>query len=506
MFPAALIPSLLRAASHPARPRHGLALCLVGLAGCANLPTIVPDLARSPGSPVQLEGARGPLSAARSKAILARLASRGQDTDIFERHLALEEAIVGSPLTTGNEVRLLQDGPATYRAMYAAILAARDHINMETYILDDDEVGQRFARALMDKQRQGVQVNLLRDSVGTLDTPETFFQQLSDSGVEVLEFNPVNPLDIRKEWALNQRDHRKLLIVDGRTAFLGGINISSVYSGGSFRTGSRGKARSKPQSESPSESHGESNGAFNAESHAEPGGGIENNPAWRDTDLQLRGPVVAEFQKLFLATWESQKGKPLAAKNYFPPAENVGREVVRAIGSSPDEPFSLIYSTLLSAIASAETSVHLTNAYFAPDPQLLDALEAAAGRGVDVTLILPGRTDSWLVFHAGHGYYDRLLRAGVKIYERRGVILHSKTALIDGVWATVGSTNLDWRSFLHNQEVNAVVLGAEFGKQVQTMFDKDLAASDAITLEQWERRPLGPRLKEWFARIWEYWL
>ncbi|WP_372528139.1 phospholipase D-like domain-containing protein, partial [Piscinibacter sp.] len=145
-------------------------------------------------------------------------------------------------------------------------------------------------------------------------------------------------------------------------------------------------------------------------------------------------------------------------------------------------------------------------AYFAPDPQLLAALEAAAGRGVDVKLILPSQTDSWLVFHAGRGYYDRLLRAGVKIYQRRGVILHSKTALIDGVWATVGSTNLDWRSFLHNHELNAVVLGAEFGSQVQAMFEKDLAASDAITLEQWERRSLGSRIKELFARAWEYWL
>ncbi len=460
----------------------GLFVCLFGLAGCSSLPTIVPDLARRPGPPVQLEGARGPLSAAQSKAILDRLAKRGQDTDIFERHLAVEEAIVGSPLTTGNQVRLLQDGPATYRAMFAAILAASDHINMETYILEDDEVGQRFAQALMDKQRQGVQVNLIRDSVGTLNTPTAFFQQLTDSGIEVLEFNPINPLATRKEWALNQRDHRKLLVVDGRTAFLGGINISSVYSGGSFKTGSRSKPKKAPDS------------------------GTEVDLAWRDTDLQLQGPVVAEFQKLFLATWESQKGVPLREKNYFPPPVNAGREVVRAIGSSPDEPFSLIYATLLSAITSAETSVHLTNAYFAPDPQLLEALEAAARRGVSVVLILPSSTDSWLVFHAGRGYYERLLRAGVKIYERRGVILHSKTALIDGVWATVGSTNLDWRSFLHNQELNAVVLGSAFGKQVQTMFDQDLAASDAITLEEWERRPLKLRFKELFARIWEYWL
>jgi len=473
--------SALKSICRPPHLRYWLAVCvfgLFGMASCSSLPTIVPDLALRSGAPVHLEGARGPLSAAQSKAILDHLASHGQDTDIFERHLALEEAIVGSPLTTGNQVLLLQDGPATYRAMYAAILAAKDHINMETYILDDDEVGQRFAQALITKQQQGVQVNLIRDSVGTLDTQAAFFERLTDNGIQVLEFNPINPLVTRKEWELNQRDHRKLLIVDGRTAFLGGINISSVYSGGSFRRGSRSKTNS----------------------------GTGASLAWRDTDLQLQGPVVAEFQKLFLATWESQKGAPLAARNYFPPPENAGHEVVRAIGSSPDEPYSLIYATLLSAIASAETSVHITNAYFAPDPQLLDALEAAARRGVDVTLILPSQTDSWLVFHAGRNYYDRLLSAGVKIHERRGVILHSKTALIDGVWATVGSTNLDWRSFLHNYELNAVVLGAEFGKQVQTMFSNDLAASDAITLEQWQHRALDLRLKEWLARMWEYWL
>jgi cardiolipin synthase len=442
------------------------------MAACSSLPTLVPDLARPHGAPVQLAGARGPLTAAQSQAILQRLGRSGPDTHIFERHLALEETIAGSPLTTGNQVLLLLDGPATYQAMLAAIAAARDHVNMETYIMEDDEIGQRFAHALLAKQAQGVQVNLIRDSVGTMSTPAAFFQRLAEGGVRVLEFNPVNPLAARKEWALNQRDHRKLLIVDGRIAFLGGINISSVYSGSSFsRDAGRG-----------------------------------SGPAWRDTHLQLEGPVVADLQKLFLAAWQAQKGEALAPRTYFPPLQNVGRQVVRAIGSSPEEPYSQIYVTLLSAIGSAETSVQLTNAYFAPDPQLLAALEAAARRGVDVTLILPGQTDSWLVFHAGRGHYERLLRAGVKIYERQGAILHAKTALVDGVWATVGSTNLDWRSFLHNHELNAVVLGADFGRQVQAMFERDLAASTPVTLARWQRRPLDLRLKEWLARAWEYWL
>ena len=454
------------------------ALAVASCVGCSSLPRIVPDLERGARAPVPLEGARGPLSAAESKAILDGLARRSPETDIFTRHLALEEAIVGSPLTTGNRVLLLQDGPATYQAMFAAIAAAKDHINLETYIFDDDEVGQRFAQALMARQAQGVQVNVLRDSAGTFRTPATFFAKLAASGIRVHEFNPINPLAARESWQWNQRGHRKLLIVDGRTAFLGGINISSVYSGGSFKRGSQSAPKTP----------------------------VADNLAWRDTHLQLQGPVVAELQKLFIAAWEKQKGPTLASKNYFPPPQMAGQQVVRAIGSSPDEPFSLIYATLLSAIGSAETSVSITNAYFVPDPQLLAALEAAARRGVNVSLILPSQTDSWLVFHAGRRFYARLLRAGVKIHERRGVILHSKTALIDGVWATVGSTNLDWRSFLHNYELNAVVLGVDFGRQVQAMFDRDLAASDPILLEQWQQRSIDLRFKEQFARAWEYWL
>ncbi len=178
---------------------------------------------------------------------------------------------------------------------------------------------------------------------------------------------------------MNQRDHRKLLIVDGRTVFLGGINISSVYSGRLVQSCSR---RQRPDGEQP----------------------------WRDTDLQIEGPVVAEFQKLFLATWLAQKGEPLAPRNFFPTLQAQGKEVVRAIGSSPDDEFSLIYVTLLSAIGSAETEVWLTNAYFVPDPQLLAALKAAAARGVDVRLVLPGQ----------HG-----LGAGVP---RRAVLLRSDAA------------------------------------------------------------------------------
>ncbi len=444
---------------------------LAALSGCSSLPTIVPDMGMHPNRPVQLEGARGPLTAQQSKAILDKLKSGGEETSIFDRHMALEAAIVGSPLMVGNKVVLLQDGPATFEALLSAIRDAKDHINMETYAIEDDEVGNRFADALIAKQSQGVQVHLIYDSVGSIKTPKVFFKRLADSGIKVLEYNPVNPLNARKGWNVNQRDHRKLLIVDGRTAFLGGINISSVYSGGSFAQ----RSSTRPEERAP----------------------------WRDTHMQVDGPVVGEFQKLFLATWEKQKGETLAPRDYLPQLVNKGREVVRAIGSSPDEPYTLMYATLISAIRSAETAVYLTNAYFAPDPQLLAALKDAAQRRVDVKIILPSHTDFWVVFHTGRSYYEELLSAGVKIYERRDALLHAKTALIDGVWSTIGSTNLDWRSFLHNDEVNAVILGQEFGAQMQSVFDKDLASSNAITLEQWNQRSVGMRLKEMAARLWQ---
>jgi cardiolipin synthase len=446
----------------------------LGLLGaCSSLPRIVPDMARSAPAP-QIAGAHGPLSVARSKEILDGLRAGGKDVDILDRHLALEAAISDSPLAAGNRVQLLQDGPTTYQAMFAAMAAARDHINMETYILEDDEVGRRFADALIARQREGVQVNLIIDGVGTLGTPAEFFHRMRDAGVKLLVFNPVNPLTAKAGWDVNQRDHRKLLITDGKTAFLGGINISSVYSGGSFDEHTKSHPNGKQ--------------------------------AWRDTDLQIDGPVVAELQKLFIETWEKQKGPPLAPRQYYPTLVRQGGEVVHAIGGSPDEPYSLIYATLISAIDSAEKEVLLTNAYFVPDPQLIASLKTAVARGVEVKIVLPAATDSALVFHAGRSYYDELLAGGVKIYERQNALLHAKTAVVDGVWSTVGSTNLDWRSFLHNQELNAVVLGDEFGQRMRAAFDRDLAASTPITLDQWRDRSPVDRAKEAFGRLWQYWL
>ena len=444
------------------------AFCLLAAAGCATLPDTDALIKRHTGQAARFEDARGSLSAEKSAAILAELKRKSGDIDILEKQIVLEQAIAGSPLVVGNKVTLLQDGPDTYAAMFAAIRKAQDHINLESYIIEDDEIGQQFADLLLEKQRQGIQVNLIYDSVGGINTPKAYFERLTEGGIAVLEFNPVNPINLKKQWLVNNRDHRKLLVVDGRTAFLGGINISSVYSSGSAV---RASAKRAPSS-----------------------------VGWRDTQIQIDGPVVGELQKLFMDTWQKQRGKALAQKKYFPELKVQGKDIVRAIGSTPDDPYSQIYLTLISAIGNADKQVHLTNAYFVPDPQLVKSLIDAAQRGVDVRLILPSHSDSSTVFHAGRSHYLSLLEGGVKLYERQGALLHSKTAVVDGVWSTVGSTNLDWRSFLDNDEINAVIIGREFGEKMEAMFTTDLEVSKAIDLEQWKRRPLSFRFKEWMAR------
>ena len=445
------------------------ACCLLIAGGCASLPDTQFLTERYTKQAARFESARGPLSAKRSAAIVAELKRKSGDLDILDKQITLEQEIVGSPLVVGNKVTLLEDGPATYRAMFAAIRRAKDHINVESYIIEDDEVGQQFADLLLERQAQGVQVNLIYDSVGAFGTAKTLFDRLTQAGIQVLEFNPINPLIAKKSWTLNHRDHRKLLVVDGRTAFLGGINISSVYSSGSS---GGGKAPVGPKN------------------------------GWRDTDIQVDGPVVSEFQKLFIETWNKQHGAPLAPRDYFPTIAPQGKEIVRAIGSTPDDPFSLNYLTLISAITIAEKQVYMANAYFVPDPQLVKALLDAAGRGVDVRLILPSQSDSATVFHAGRSHYTELLEGGVKIYERRGAVLHLKTAIVDGVWSNVGSSNLDWRSALDNDEINAVILGRKFAQQMQAAYARDIANSDAIELDKWKHRSLLLRMKEWAARLW----
>ena len=463
------------------------------IVGCATLPEVHPWFHGAGTQAPTLVGSRGTLPKERAAAVLARIHAKGGGSDVLDRHIAIEEEVSGTPLTLGNAATLLRDGPDFYRSMQDAIEKARDHVNLEFYIFEDDDVGRAFAKLLLRKAAEGVSVNLIYDSVGSLDTPRAFFDGLRAGGVKVLEYNPVNPLKAGAVWRINNRNHRKVAIVDGRIGYTGGINISNVYAGGSSpgsvsvrpsRTSSRGVAGSRAGSISRA----------------------AQSIGWRDTNVRIEGPAIAQLQRLFLETWEKQRGEALPQRDWFPSMQRVGSEPVRIIASGPGDKVPAIYVSLLSAIAHAEKSVRITMAYFVPDPQTIDALKAAASRGVDVALLLPSYSDFWAVFHAGRSHYSDLLEAGIKIHERQTALLHAKSIVIDGVWSTVGSSNLDWRSFLHNEELNAVILGWSFGKQMEAMFEEDLRESVRIERESWARRPVESRMKEWFARAWEYWL
>ncbi|RJG04717.1 cardiolipin synthase B [Noviherbaspirillum cavernae] len=453
------------------------------MAGCAALPDVSYLRNASLAQPQQLRiiTTRGELSDARKQSLLQDMAAQAGATDILDRHVAAEEAISGTPLVAGNKVTLLDDGPLTIRAMRDAIGRARDHINLETYIIEDDEVGRALSDLLIKKRAAGVQVNLIHDGVGTLGTPREFFDRLRAGGIAVLEFNPVDPSKAKGKWDINQRDHRKLLVVDGRVAFTGGVNISGVY-------GKSALLSRRPPPTVPS---------------APPDAG---DAAWRDTHMRIEGPAVAEFQKMFLETWQRKSGHALSGAQYFPPLKAEGKALVRALGSVAEKADYTIYKTYVSAFANADKSVYLTTAYFVPDRQIVDAMKDAARRGVEVKLIFPSFTDHALILYASRSYYDELLEAGIRVYERNTALLHAKTAVIDGVWSTIGSTNLDMRSFLHNDELNAVVLSADFAERMEALFERDLRESTEITALQWKQRGWLDRLREWGARLFSYWL
>ena len=437
------------------RVRHVLVALGLGAAACVGLPSLDP-----------------PTRTVAPRASPVAFGARSADSDVLARHLAQVEQVLDAPLVRGNDGRLLVDGPATHRAMFEAIGRARDHVNLQTYILEADGPGERLAELLIRKRAQGVKVSVLYDSVGSMQTPKEFFERLRAADIAVCEFNPVNPLKSPpKGWQINNRDHRKILVVDGRIAFTGGINISGVYSAGSF-----GRSRKSPS----------------------------RDEGWRDTHVATRGPIVAEFQRVFLDAWERQRcGEPVKAA-YFPPTAERGEWTMRLVTGDPEAGTSQTYIALHSAMAQADRRIWLTYGYFAPDDATITALKDAAERGVDVRLALPGFSDFWAPFYAGRSHYADLLGAGVRIFERRDALLHAKTAVIDGVWSSVGSTNLDWRSFVHNYEADVIVLGAPFARDLERLFARDVEASHEITAEAWAQRGLGDRAREWLARRWEY--
>jgi len=455
------------------RATVGFGLCAI-LAACATVPDVDKNLDEIPRleGPAQITGALGPLTAQQSKALLDRIGTEAGDAGMLKRHIAIEEAVAESPLVAGNQTRLLADGVDTFPAMFRAIKNAKDHINLEYYILEDVENdGEKLSDLLIAKRQEGVAVNVIYDAFGSDSTKTDFFKRLKTAGINLVEFNPVNPLDPQ---SLNNRDHRKILVADGAKAIIGGINLSTTYQSSSL--GKSGGAESKPTAR------------------------------WRDTDMEIDGPAVAQLQTLFLDHWNAQKGTPLDTRNFFPTVPTKGTEVVRVIGSTPERGIPRYYVTLLSAIRNAEKSVWISAAYFVPTDQEEEDLMAAARRGVDVRLLLPGESDSERALAVGRSHYSDLLEAGVKIYEAQNLVLHSKTAVIDGVWSVVGSSNFDRRSVLFNDEVDAVALGSATAQELQAMFESDTKNAKQIELASWRRRSPIERINELYSTIWQDWL
>ena len=449
-----------------------LVICVL-IAGCAAVPRV--DDTPPVQATAHIVGARGPLTAQQSKALLEKIAPEPGDSGILKRHMAIEEAVAETPLIAGNRTQLLVDGAQTFAAMFAAIKGAKATINLEYYIFEDIESGgEHLGDLLIAKQQAGVAVNIIYDSYGSSATPADFFKRLTDAGIHIVNFNPVNPLD---PVTLGNRDHRKILVADGARAIVGGINMSTTYQ-------SSGSGKS---------------------------GGVENKPDqhWRDTDLAIDGPAVAQLQTLFLAHWSQQNGPPLDTAKYFPVIPAAGIDVVRVVGSTPDKEIPRFYVTLLSAIRNAEKNVWLSAAYFVPTDQEEEDIIGAAKRGVDVRLLLPSDSDSKMALAIGRSHYGYLLEAGVKIYEAQNEVLHSKTASVDGVWTAVGSSNFDPRSVVYNDEVDALVLGSATGQDFQKMFDADTAKAKQIEPAAWRRRPLRERILEIFeltSFFWQNWL
>lgn len=386
----------------------------------------------------------------------------------LSRHARLLERATRRAPTPGNHAAILVDGPATHAAMFDAIEKARDHVNIESYIVEDDGPGEELASLLLRKRAEGVRINLMYDGFGSWRTPSRYFEALRNAGVALLEFNPVNPLRHPIAWSMHLRDHRKLLVVDGRVAFIGGVNISSVYASSTAESPRTGQE------------------------------------CWRDTHLRIEGPVVAELQQLFLDHWRASSRKPPQPANYFPSLAAAGTQRIAVTACAAGRRRNPLYRALLAAIDGAEARILITSAYFVPTRRLIRRLVAAARRGVDVRLALPGVSDVWAPLAAGRATYGRLLAAGVRIFERHNALLHAKTVVVDGVWSTIGSSNMDWRSILHNAEANVVVLDRDFGTRMEELFTADIGESDEVTLPRWRQRGWRLRASEWFARKLEF--
>jgi cardiolipin synthase len=430
------------------------------LAACAAVPDIV-DL------PPRLLGLRsaGPRPASPPE----------DDVQALQQQYDLQHALSETPLVAGNQVTLLRGGAAAFAAMFSALRAARDSINLEYFILANIHAGgESLLDVLLDRLRAGVAVNLIHDSFGSRNTADSFFDTLRRAGARTITYNPIDPLQTRVGWSPNDRDHRKIMVIDGRIGFTGGINLDTAYE--------------------------------NPPSAGVPADGDTSKAYWIDTAIRIEGPVVAELQKLFFATWHDQKGPPNIPAAYFPPLPRVGVQTIRIIGSAPGDQRPLYFESLMTAINSARHRVWLSSGYFVPPHAEREALGTAARSGIDVRIMTPAFSDVQSAVYAARASYGDLLEAGAHIFEMHEAVLHAKVAIVDDTWTVIGSSNLDRRSVVFNNEVDAVIVGHDTAGQVEGLLKAYMAEARPIDLTHWRDRSLGERVDEIKARIWEYWM
>jgi len=371
--------------------------------------------------------------------------------------------IDGAPLLGGNQVEIYVRGEDAFAAMREAVSSARREILLESYIYKDDATGRAFLEDLAAAAARGVQVKVLADAMGSFATGRAFWREMELRGIESRLFHPL----FKKLWYQPFRDHRKILVVDGRVAFTGGMNIGEEY-GSAVRT-------TRPGS------------------------------TWRDTHLRVIGPTAWEMAIVFGESWVQAEGSPLdLAPLDAAQAEAPGSRIL-VLDSRPKRGQAESAAALAAIVGAARRSIWITNAYFAPGWAGARILGQAARRGVDVRLLLPGLTDVPVVRHAGHGYFSRLLRRGVRIFEYQDSILHAKSLVADGYVSVVGSTNLDFRSFIFNAECDLLVLCDETARRMEEDFEEDLQKSVEIRRSDWKHRPLlhraGDRMARWLAPV-----
>jgi cardiolipin synthase len=368
-------------------------------------------------------------------------------------------SLLGPGMVAGNRITTLLNGDAVFPAMLAAIRSARRSITFETYIYWSGQVGEQFAEALSERARAGVKTHLLLDWVGSGKMEAAMLDRMEQAGVEIVRYRPLRWYNMDR---LNNRTHRKLLIVDGRLGFTGGVGVADHWLGNA-----------------------------------------QDEDHWRDSHFQVEGPVVAQLQGAFMDNWIESRGEVLDGPDYFPMiGPGAGEHYAQVFRSSPAEGSASMRLMYLLAIASAAKSIRIGNAYFVPDSLVVAMLVDARQRGVDVEVIVPGPIlDAQIVRRASRAKWGPLLRAGVRIYEYQPTMYHTKVMMVDDVWSSVGSTNFDDRSFRLNDEANLNVLDRAFGREQARVFAQDRARSHEVTLEAWERRPFTERVQERFARL-----